>query len=46
MRIGKTMIHESFCHNKFIFEFKTGNESPTNFYNAEMNLIKIVPKNK
>ena len=45
MRVGKTMIHESFCHNKFIFEFKTGNESPTNFYNAEMNLIKIVPKN-
>ena len=45
MRVGKTMIHESFCHKKFIFEFKTGNESPTNFYNAEMNLIKIVPKN-
>ena len=43
MRVGKTMIHESFCHNKYIFQYKAGYESPTNFYNAEMNLIKIVP---
>ena len=45
MRVGKTMLHESFCHNKFIFEFKTGYESPRNFYNAEMKLIEIVPIN-
>jgi hypothetical protein len=45
MRVGKTMMHESFCHNKLIFEYKAGFESPNNFYNAEMNLIRIVPVN-
>ena len=43
MRVSKVMMHESFCHNKFIFEYKNGDESPCNFYNIEMNLIKIVP---
>ena len=42
MRLVKTMIRESFCHNKIIFEFKNCNESPNCFYNAEMKLIKIV----
>ena len=45
MRVGKTMMHESFCHNKLIFEYKVGFESPNYFYNAEMNLIRIVPVN-
>ena len=45
MRISKVMMHESFCHNKFIFEYKSGEESPMNFYNVQMNLIKIVPVN-
>lgn len=45
MRVSKLMMHESFCHNKFIFEHKNGDESPCNFYNSEMNLIKIVPIN-
>ena len=45
MRASKVMMHESFCHNKFIFEYTNGEQSPCNFYNKEMNLIKIIPVN-
>ena len=45
MRVSKLMVYEAFCHNKFIFDYKEGDEPPNNFYNAEMNLIKIVPIN-
>ena len=45
MRASKLMMHELFCHNKFVYEYKKGDESPCNFYNTEMNLIKIVPIN-
>ena len=43
MKASKVMMHESFCHNKFIFEYTNGDQSPCNFYNKEMNLIKIIP---
>jgi len=43
MRISKVMMQQCFCHNKFIFDQKYANESPCNFYNSKMNLIKIVP---
>jgi len=43
MRVSKVMMHESFCHNKFIFEYTNAVQSPCNFYNKEMNLIKIIP---
>ena len=41
MRVVKAIIHETFCNNKLNLEYDC--ESPINFYNAEMKLIKIVP---
>ena len=38
MRVSKEMLHESFCHN-----ILKSVQSPYNFYNKEMNLIKIIP---
>ena len=45
MKLGITMIYESFCHNKSIFEYETDFQPPYYFYNTEMNLIKIISVN-
>ena len=44
IRVSKTLFHESFAHNKFIFSFSSC-QSPTLFFNHDNDLIEIVPTN-
>ena len=42
IKVTKTLLHESFGHNKFIFSFSKY-ESPYLFFNHENDLIEMVP---
>ena len=39
---SKTLMHESFCHNKILFDKKHRIVSPSKFYNTEKKLVKMV----
>ena len=43
MLASKTIMHESFGHNKIIFDKKDKIVSPSRFYNKQKKLVKIVP---
>ena len=43
MLASKTLMHESFCHNKILFDKKHRIVSPSKFFNTEKKLVKMVP---
>ena len=43
-RVSKLFMHESFGHNKFIYNKKPGLDSPNHFYNKQNEFITMIPK--
>ena len=43
MLASKTIMYESFRHNKIIFDKKDKIISPSRFYNKQKKLVKMVP---
>ena len=45
IKASKTIFHETFCHNKTLFNNNSIISSPKRFYNKDKKLVKIVPYN-
>ena len=45
IRASKCLMHESFGHNKLLYQQKNVIESPRHFYNKNKRLITMIPKN-
>ena len=43
MLASKTLMHESFCHNKILFDKKERVISPSQFYNRKKTLVLMIP---
>jgi hypothetical protein len=44
VRVSKLFMHESFGHNKFIYQKMPGLDSPNHFYNKQNEFITMIPK--
>lgn len=44
MRVSKFFMHESFGHNKFIYQNEIGIDSPRHFFNKSKSFITMFPK--
>ena len=43
MLVSKILMHESFCHNKILFDKKERVISPSQFYNRKKTLVLMIP---
>ena len=43
LKVAKTLIHESFAHNKYLYDSPTNIDSPLRFFCNRNNLVTIVP---
>ena len=44
VRVSKLFMHESFGHNKFIYQKMPGLDSPSHFFNKQNEFITMIPK--
>ena len=44
MKVSKFFMHESFGHNKFIYQNENGIDSPRHFFNKSKRFITMLPK--
>ena len=44
VKISKTLKHESFCYNNYIYDSPKGIQSPIKFFNNKNKLVNILPK--
>ena len=45
VKVSKTLMHETFCHNNYIYKSPKGVQSPLRFFTNNNRLVTIVPKN-
>ena len=45
IKVSKTLMHETFCHNNYIYKSPKSIQSPLKFFTKNNRLVTIVPKN-